>query len=177
MGHEWFAVVLADVTLGVEAGLAPEISGELAAVGVLNHNDILLPKDPADLSGVEGNDPFYLKVVGHDAFFAGEFLDGFTNHALGRAPADENDGGVLGTEKFWRGDVVDRRLHFAAAFLDHHPALVRVGEFIADDRAIFVVFVRGGGEDVAGHAGDSAWRNAALGVLETQVGLVVVTAA
>src|SRR5437764_2763357 len=129
MGHEGFAGVLADVTLGVEPGLAPEIAGELAAVSVLNHDDILLPKDPADLSGVEGNDPFYLKVVGHDAFFAGEFLDGFTNHALGRAPADESDSGILGTEKFWRRYVVDRRLHFPATFFDHHPALVRVGEF------------------------------------------------
>src|SRR5438552_3319194 len=115
MGHEGFAVVLADVALRVEPGLAPEIAGELAAVSVLNHNDILLPKDPADLSGVEGNDPFYLKVVGHDAFFAGEFLDGFTNHAFGRTPAYQRNGGVFGAEKFWRSDVVDRRLHFATA--------------------------------------------------------------
>src|SRR2546423_12116489 len=124
MGHERFAVVLADVTLRVEPGLAPEIAGELAAVSVLNYNDILLPKDPADLRGVEGNDPFYLKVVGHDAFFAGKFLDGFANHALSRTPADESDGRVLGTKKFRRRDVVDCTLHFAAAFLDHHPALV-----------------------------------------------------
>src|SRR2546430_9693201 len=124
MGHERFAVVLANVALGVESGLAPEIAGKLAAVGVLNHNDVLLPKDPADLGGVEGNDPFYLKVVGHDAFFAGKFLEGFANHALGRTPADESDSGVLGTEKFWRSNVVDRRLHFASAFLDHHLTLV-----------------------------------------------------
>src|SRR5436190_20363404 len=156
MRHERFAVVLADVTLGVESGLAPEIAGELAAVGVLNHNDILLPKDPADLGGVERNDPFYLKLVGYDAFFAGEFLDGFANHALGRTPANQSDGGILGPEKFWRGDVVDRRQHFAAAFLDHHSALVRIGELIADDRAVFVVLVRGGGEDVTGNARHSA---------------------
>src|SRR2546429_8732985 len=110
MGHEGFAVVLADVALGVEAGLAPQVTGELAAVGVLNNNDILLPKDPADLSGVEGNDPFYLKLVGHDAFFAGEFLDGFANHALGRAPADQGDRGVFGAKKFWRSNVVNRGL-------------------------------------------------------------------
>src|SRR5256714_10175896 len=156
MGHERFAVVLADVTLRVEPGLAPEIAGELAAVSVLNYNDILLPKDPADLSGVEGNDPFYLKVVGHDAFFAGKFLDGFTNHALGRAPADESDSGILGTEKLWRGDIVDRSLHFAAAFLDHHPALVRGGEFVADNRAVFVVLVGRRGGDVARDARDPA---------------------
>src|SRR5207253_3903860 len=116
MGHEGFAVVLADVAVRVEPSLAPEISGELAAVGVLNYNDILLPKDPADLSGVEWNDPSDLKLVGHDPFFAGEFLDGFTDHTIGRSPADQGDGGVFGPEKFWRGDFVDRRLHFAAAF-------------------------------------------------------------
>src|ERR1700704_4714982 len=102
MRHEGFAVVLADVALGVEAGLAPEISGELTAVGVLNNNDVLLPKDPADLGGVEGNDPFYLKLVRHDPFFAGKLLDGFANHALGRTPAEQGDGGVLGAEEFWR---------------------------------------------------------------------------
>src|SRR5437588_3920357 len=107
MGHERFPVVLADVTLRVESGLAPEIAGELAAVGVLNHNHILLPKDPADLRGVEGNDPSNLKLIGHDAFFAGELLDGFANHALGRTPANQGNGGILGTEKFWRRDVVD----------------------------------------------------------------------
>src|SRR5438105_12820872 len=123
MGHEGFAVVLANVTLRVEAGLAPQVTGELAAVSVLHNNDILLAKDPADLSGVEGNDPSYLKLIGHDALFAGEFLDGFAYHALGRAPADQCDGGVLGTEKFRRGDIIDSSLHFAPTFLDHHPAL------------------------------------------------------
>src|SRR6476659_2544097 len=153
MGHEGFAVVFADVAVRVEPVLAPEIAGELASVSVLNHNDVLLPKDPADLSGVEGNNPFYLKLIGHDAFFAGEFLDGFADHALGRTPADQGNRGVFRAEKFRRRDIVDRRLHFATAFLDHNPALVRVGEFIADDRAVFVVLVGGGGEDVARDAG------------------------
>ncbi len=43
---------------------------------------LLLRKDAADLGGVEWNDPFDLKVVGHDAFFAGELLDRFANHAI-----------------------------------------------------------------------------------------------
>src|SRR5437764_939939 len=111
MGHERFAVVLADVALRVEAGLAPEVAGELAAVGVLDDDDILLPKDPADLSGVEGDDPFYLKLVGYDAFFAGEFLDGLANNTLGRTPTDQGNGGVLGPEEFRRRNIVDRRLH------------------------------------------------------------------
>src|SRR5437764_4989938 len=148
MGHEGFAVVLADVALRVEPGLAPEVTGELAAVSVLNNNDILLPKDPADLSGVEGNDPPDLKLIGHDAFFAGEFLEGFENHTISGAPTNQRDGSVFGADEFRRGDVVDGCLHLAAAFFDHHPPLVRVSELIADDRAVFVVLVSGRGEDV-----------------------------
>src|SRR4051794_12855255 len=128
MRHEGFAVVLADVTLRVETSLAPKVTGELAAVGVLDNNDILLPKDPADLSGMERNDPFYLKLIRDDSFFAGEFFDGFANRAVRRTPADQCDGGVFRPKKFGRRDVVNRSLHFAAAFLDHHPALVRVGK-------------------------------------------------
>src|ERR1700674_3103536 len=146
MGHEGFAVVLADVTVGIEAGLAPEVTGELAAVGVLYDDDMLaLQKNAADLSSVEWNDPSDLKVIGHDPFLAGEFLDGFENHAVGRSPPDQRDGGVFRADEFWRSDVVDRSLHLASAFLDHHPAFVRVGEFIADNRAVFVVLVGGGG--------------------------------
>ena len=39
--HERFAVVLADVAVRVEAGLAAEIAGELAAVVVLDDDDVL----------------------------------------------------------------------------------------------------------------------------------------
>ena len=95
---------------------------------------------------------------------------------FGRTPSDQRDGGVFGADELRRGDVVDRALHLARAFLDHHAALVRVGEFIADERAVFVMLVRGGREDVAGHAGHRARRDAALGVLEAQIGLVVVAA-
>ena len=177
MRHERFAVVLADVAVRVEAGLAPEVTGELAAVVVLDNDDLLAAReDAADLRGVERDDPFDVKLIGHDSFLAGEFLDGFANHALGRTPADQRHGGVFRTDELRRGDVVDRGLHLAAAFLDHHAALVRVGEFIADERAVFVVLVGGGGEDVTGHAGHRARRDAALGVLEAQVGVVVVAA-
>src|SRR2546428_1997953 len=130
MRHERFAVVLADVALRVEAGLAPEVSGELAAVSVLNNNDILLPEDAADLGGVKRHDPFYLKLIGDDSFLAGEFFYRFANHAVGRTPPDQRNGGVFRPEELWRGDGGDRALHFASAVLDHHAGPVRVGEFI-----------------------------------------------
>ncbi len=43
-------------------------------------------------------------------------------------------------------------------------------------RAVFVVLIGGRGEDVTGHAGHRARRDTALGVLETEVSLVVVAA-
>ena len=67
-------------------------------------------------------------------------------------------------------------LHLARALLHHHAALVRVGEFVADERAVLVVLVGGGDVDVAGHARHGAGRDAALGVLVAQIGVVVVAA-
>ena len=61
--HEWFAIVLADVALRVEAGLAPEITGELAAVIVLDNDDIACCRERMRLisGGVERNDPFNVR--------------------------------------------------------------------------------------------------------------------
>src|SRR6476660_5559241 len=47
--HERFTVVLANVTVRGKTGFAPEITGELAALIVLNHDDILTaPENGAD---------------------------------------------------------------------------------------------------------------------------------
>jgi hypothetical protein len=54
---------------------------------------------------------------------------------------------------------------------------VRVGEFVAEQRAVFVVLVRSRSEDVAEHAGHGARRDAALGVFETEISIVVISAA
>ena len=59
---------------------------------------LALREDAADLRGVERNDPFDLQIVGHDPFFAGEFLDGLANHALRRTPANQCDGSVFGPD-------------------------------------------------------------------------------
>ena len=90
-------------------------------------------------------DPFYLKLVGHDTFFARVSFSTASRitPSVEPQPTRVTADGVLGTGKFWRSDVVDRSLHFAAAFLDHHPALVRVGKLIADDRSVLVMLVRG----------------------------------
>ena len=65
------------------------------------------------------------------------------------------------------------RFHFARALFHHQAALGGVGEFVADQRAVLVVFIRGRDMDVAGHAGDGARRDAALGEFVTQIGIVI----
>jgi len=80
--HERFAVVLADVAVPGEASFAPKIAGELAALIVLNHDDILTaPENGADFRRVQRHDPFDGELIGHDAFFAREFFYRFVDHA------------------------------------------------------------------------------------------------
>jgi hypothetical protein len=111
MRHEWFAVVLADVAVRVEAGLASQIAGELTAVVVLDENDSLaLGKDASNFIGVKWNNPPYLEMISYDSLLAGQFFDRFTNHPVGRAPSDKRDGRVLGAEKSGGSDIVDRSL-------------------------------------------------------------------
>ena len=84
MRHERFAVVLADVTVRVEAGFAPEITGELAAMIVLDHDDILALRENALISAAcSGTIHLICELIGHDSFFAGQFFHRFENHALG----------------------------------------------------------------------------------------------
>src|SRR5882724_1170934 len=118
--HKRFAVVLADVTLRSETGFAPEITGELAALIVLNYDDILTaPENGADLRRVQRHNPFDGELIGHDAFFARQFFHRFPDYARGRAPTYQRDISLLWTNEFRRRDVVDRALHFAGAFLHH----------------------------------------------------------
>ena len=116
---------------------------------------------------VEWNDPPDLEMIGHDPLLAGEFLEAsritpsVEPHPTSVTSASSGPMSLGGTMSVMP-------LHFAAAFLDHHAADVRIGEFVADERAVFIVFVRRRGEDVTGNAGHGARGDAALGVLETQ---------
>src|SRR4029077_11633773 len=100
----------------------------------------------------------------------------FPDYARGRAPTHQRDISLLWTDEFRRRDVVDRALHFAGAFLHHHPPLLRIGEFITDERAVFIVLVGRGGKNVTGHSRHRAGRNSAGRVFVTQIRLVVVPA-
>src|SRR6266487_1800619 len=175
--HERFAVVLADVTVRGETGFAPEITSELPAVIVFNQDHVLTAyENGADLRRVQRHNPFNGDLIGHDAFFARQFFHRFADYARGRAPTHQRDIGILRTNEFRRRDVFDRALHFAGAFLHHHPPFLRIGEFITDERAVFVVFVGRGGKNVTEHSRHRARRNSARRVLVTQIRLVVVAA-
>jgi len=82
--HERLAVVLADVTVRIETGFAPEITGELSALIVLNQDHILTaPENSADLRRVQRHNPFDGELIGHDAFFARQFFHRFPDYASG----------------------------------------------------------------------------------------------
>ena len=82
--HEGFAVVLADVTVRREAGFAPEITSELAALIVLDQDNVLAaPENGADFRRVQRHDPFDGELIGHDAFFGCQFFHRFPDHAFG----------------------------------------------------------------------------------------------
>src|SRR2546428_13554281 len=73
--HERPAVVLADETARGETGFAPEITGELATLIVLNQDDILTaPENGADLRRLQRHNPFDGAPIGHNALFASQLF-------------------------------------------------------------------------------------------------------
>src|SRR5262249_51704296 len=131
MWTERFTIVLTNVTLRRETGFRTQVTGELTRIVVFYNNDALAPREnAADLLSVKRNNPFNLEMVCNDALLRGEFLDRLTNDALGRAPTNERDRGILRSMKSrWR-DLRPNRLHFASAFLNHHSPFNRISEFI-----------------------------------------------
>ena len=91
VGHERLAVVLADVAVDAESGLASQVAVELPGVVVLDDDRAPRPADRVDdRLRVEGHDPANRELVGGDAL-VGQLLDGLPDHAFGRAPADQGD--------------------------------------------------------------------------------------
>src|SRR5205823_2535891 len=86
MRHERLAIVLANVTVRLDPGLAPEITGELAALIIFNHDNHLTPiQNATDFRSVQRHNPFNSELIDHDAFFACEFFHRFPDCARGRA--------------------------------------------------------------------------------------------
>src|ERR1019366_9231602 len=87
--EERLAVVLADVSVGHEAGLAAEVARELSAVIVLDDDGVFgLAEDVDDGVAMQRNEPADGQVVDRDAGLA-EQLAGLVYDTIGRAPADE----------------------------------------------------------------------------------------
>src|SRR6266704_4563134 len=175
--HKRLAVVLADVTVRGETGFASEITSELATLIVLNYNHILAaPENFPDFRRMQRHNPFNGELIGYDAFFACQFFHRLPDYARGRAPTPPRALGLLRTNEFRRRDVLDRALHFAGAFLHHHPPLLRIRKFITDERAVFIMLIGRGSKNVTGHAWHRARRNSTRRVLVTQIRVVVVAA-
>src|SRR5213596_4413108 len=82
--HKRLAVVLADVTVRGETGFAPEITGELATLIVLNQDHILTaPENGADFRRMQRHNPFNGELNGYDAFFVRQFFHRFPDYARG----------------------------------------------------------------------------------------------
>src|SRR5262249_60917764 len=100
MRHEWFTVVLADISVRSNAGLAPKIPRKLSTLVILDYDDSFAPgKQTADLVRVQRENPFDRQLIGHDPFFARESLDGLTNYTFSGAPSHQGYLGVLGTDQ------------------------------------------------------------------------------
>src|SRR5713226_4615547 len=68
-GLERLAIVFADMAVGGNTGFGPKMSGELAALVVLDHNNPLaLAENFEGLLGLERNQNSILQMVGGDAF-------------------------------------------------------------------------------------------------------------
>src|SRR5229473_2330158 len=85
VGHEGFPIVLSDMPVRHEAGLAAQVAGKLAAVVVLDNNR--MPRAFEDVENrvsVQRHEPANLELIGRNALL-GEDLAGLLDHSLGRS--------------------------------------------------------------------------------------------
>ncbi len=90
---------------------------------------------------------------------------GLADHALGGSPADQRNLGIPWAPQFRRRNGGSIPAIFRMRFSIMARRLMRVGELVADQHAVFVVLVGGDGVDVARNARNGARRDAAVGDL------------
>src|SRR5258708_38397539 len=81
VGHERFPVVLSDIPVRYEAGLAAQVAGELAAVVVLHNNR--MPRafeDVLNRVAVQRYEPANLELIGRNALLGAD-LAGLLDHS------------------------------------------------------------------------------------------------
>src|SRR6266851_3238309 len=100
--HEGFAIVLANVAVGYEAGFAAQVARKLAAVVVLHDDGV--PRGFQNFQNriaMQWHEPADLQLIGRDSFII-EYLAGFLDHTLRRTPANQRDVGGARTGQRWR---------------------------------------------------------------------------
>src|SRR5712691_9432324 len=113
---------------------------------------------------MQRHEPADLKLIRMDSFLI-EYLAGLLDYTLGRTPADQGNIGVAGTRQRRRRHCGLNPGYLAHALFHHGAAFDRVGELVADQYAVFHVFVRRHRVDMAGNTGNGARGNAAVGDL------------
>src|SRR5439155_17148082 len=175
MGHERLAVIFADITIGNVACFTSQIAGELSTVIVLD-NDRAPSRglqDFDDRFSVQRNQPANLKLIGGYAFGI-ENLHGLTDHALRGTPSDQGNVRARFPHQVLRRHRSFNASNLALPLFHHGAALVRVGELVADQHAILIVFVGGGGVHIPRYTGNRAWGDPGFGDLVPFVSVLAV---
>src|SRR5512141_702796 len=103
MWHERLAVILANMTVGDDTGLRPQITRELAAVIVFDDDGFTtLYQSRNDRFAMQRHEPFDLQLIGRDAFLVRQLLYRFLDHPFSGSPADQRYLSVTGTPEFGR---------------------------------------------------------------------------
>ena len=99
----------------------------------------------------------------------GENFAGFLDDAFGGTPADQGHIGMRGPDRAGGGtaDSIPATLRMRFSIMARR--LIGIGEFVADQDAVFLMFIGGRRVGVAGNTGNGARRNAAVGDLVSLV--------
>src|SRR5262249_29775802 len=157
--HKRFPIVLSDVAVSHNACLTAQIAGKLSAVIVFNNDRAAsIFENVDDGVAVYRHQPANLQLICRNTLI-GQNLTGFFNDALGGSPANQSDVCLARSPQFGRGNRGGNAGDFPHALLHHSPTLARIGELVADQNTILIVFVAGRCVSKTGDAGDGARRN------------------
>src|SRR5207248_1467556 len=172
--HERFAIVFSDMSVRHVAGFTAQVAGELTAVVVLHDDGVpRVFENVENRLAVQRYQPADLKLIGRNALL-GEDFAGLFDYPHGRSPADQSDLGIARTRQRRRRNCGLNAVRLPHTLFHHGAALRRVSEFVADQDAIFVVFVTRGSVRVTGNARNGARRDTAFGNLVPLVRAVAV---
>src|SRR5450631_1875296 len=162
MRHKWFAIVLANVSIGNEARLTAQIARELAAEVILHDDGVLgVRQNLKNLLAVQRHQPANLQLIRRDPLLR-EQLASLFNRAGCRSPPNQRDLGIGRAPQLrsrYRGCNANL---FAHALVHHVAALLVVGKHVADQHTVFHVLIARYRVDVPRHARNRARRNTAL---------------